>query len=142
MNELKANLMLKNSLQNSVLQIRDFQLVVQWAEGLRPQLVKESCILLLPRSTKNGESQCWFILYHVYKVLSWEIIVLNWIDIMNIIFKKRIIRRSYPNIHLHINYVRSFQVICIYFDRPRYPNGRQWPMTGHYLQRWMFSMSL
>ena len=142
MNELKANLMLKNSLQNSVLQIRDFQLVGQWAEGLRPQLVQESCILLLPRSTKNGESQCWFILYHVYKVFSWEIIVLNWIDIMNIIFKKRIIRRSYPNIHLHINYVRSFQEICIYFDRPKYPNGRQWPMTGHYFERWMFSMSL
>ena len=43
--------------------------------------------------------------------------------IMNIIFKKRIIRRSYPNIHLHINYVRSFQEICIYFDQPRHPNG-------------------
>ena len=106
----------------AVLQIKDFQLVSQWAEGLkgilRPQLVQESCIFLLPRSTKNGESQCWFILYHVDKVLSWEIIVLNWIDIMNIIFKKRIIRRSYPNIHLHIKYVRSFQEIWIYFDRP------------------------
>ena len=29
--------------------------------------------------------------------------------IMNIIFKKRVIRRSYPNIHLHIKYVRSFK---------------------------------
>ena len=32
-------------------------------------------------------------------------------------------------------YVRLFQEICIYFDRPRHPNGRQWPMTDHYLQR-------
>ena len=23
-------------------------------------------IFLFPRSTKNGENQCWFILYHVY----------------------------------------------------------------------------
>ena len=76
-----------------------------------------------------------YLISRLHKVLSWEIIVINWIDIMNIIFKKRIIRRSYPNIHLHINYVRSFQEICIYFDRPRHPNGRQWPMTGHYLQR-------
>ena len=67
--------------------------------------------------------------------LSSEIIVINWIDVMNIIFQEQIIRRrSYPNIHLHINYVRSFQKICIYFDRPRHPNGQQWPMTGHYLQ--------
>ena len=33
--------------------------------------------------------------------------------------------RSYPNVHLYINYVRSFQEICIYFDRARHPNGRQ-----------------
>ena len=61
---------------SAVLQIRDFQLVGQWAEGLklkgifRPQLVQESCIFLLPRSNKNGENQCWFILYHVY--LRWS----------------------------------------------------------------------
>ena len=103
-----------------VLQIRDFQLVGQWAEGLkgilRPQLVQESCMFLLPRSAKNG------VIYFIsclYKVLSWEIIVINWIDNMNIIFKKQIIRWSYPNIHLHINYVWSFQEICIYFDRPK-----------------------
>ena len=66
------------SLKNTtpVLQIRDFQLVGQWAEGLkgilRPQLVQESCIFLLPRSTKNGENQCWFILYHVYTRYSHE----------------------------------------------------------------------
>ena len=77
-----------------------------------------------------------YFISRLYKVLSWEIIVINWIDIMNIIFKKRIIQRSYPNIHLHINYVRSFQEICIYFDQPRHPNGRQWPMTGYYLQHW------
>ena len=71
----------------------------------------------------------------LYKVLSWEVIVINWIDIMNIIFRKRIIQRSYPNINLHINYVQSFQEICIYFDWPRHPNGQQWPMTGHYLWR-------
>ena len=62
-------------------------------------------------------------------VLSWEVIGINWIDIMNLIFKKWIIHRSYPNIHLHINYVRLFQEIYIYFDRPRHPNGRQWPIT-------------
>ena len=43
-----------------VLQIRDFQLVGQWAEGLKgilsPQVVQERCIFLLPRSTKNGEN--------------------------------------------------------------------------------------
>ena len=27
-----------------------------------------------------------------------------------------------------------FWEICIYFDRPRQPNGRQWLMTSHYLQ--------
>ena len=86
-----------------MLQIRDFQLAGQWAEGLkgilRPQLVQESCIFLLPRSTKTGENQCWFILYHIYnKALSWEITVINWIDIMNIIFKKRITQRSYPDV--------------------------------------------
>ena len=75
-----------------------------------------------------------YFISRLYKVLSWEIIVINWIDIMNMIFKKRIIRRSYPSIHFHINYVQSFQEICIYFDRPRHPNGWQWPMTGHYLQ--------
>ena len=96
----------RSKIEHSVLQIRDFQLVGQWAEGLN--------------------------------YFSWEIIVINWIDIMNTIFKKRIIRRSYPNIHLHINYVRSFQEICIYFDRARHPNGRQSPMTGHYLQRWHY----
>ena len=75
-----------------------------------------------------------YFISRLYKVLSWEIIVINWIDNMNIIFKKQIIRWSYPNIHLHINYVWSFQEICIYFDWPRHPNGRQRPMTGHYLQ--------
>ena len=44
----------------SVLQIRDFQLVGQRAEGvkgiLRLQLVQESCIFLLSRNTKNGEN--------------------------------------------------------------------------------------
>ena len=44
----------------SVLQIRDFQLVGQWAEGLKgissPQVVQERCIFLLSRSTKNGEN--------------------------------------------------------------------------------------
>ena len=29
-------------------------------------LVQESWIFLLPRSTKNGQNQCWFILYHIY----------------------------------------------------------------------------
>ena len=77
-----------------------------------------------------------YFISRLYKVLLWEIIVINWIDIMNIIFKKRIIRRYYPNIHLHISYVQSFQEICIYFDRPRHPNGRQWLMTSRYLQRW------
>ena len=114
-----------------MLQIRDFQLVSQWAEGLkgilRPQLVQESCMFLLPRSAKNG------VIYFIsclYKVFSWEIIVINRIDIMNIIFKMWIIRRSYQNIHLHTNYVQSFQEICIYFDQPRHPNGQQWPMTS------------
>ena len=45
--------------------------------------------------------------------------------IMNIIFKKRVIQISYPNIHLHINYVWSFHKICNYFDRPRHPNEQQ-----------------
>ena len=76
-----------------------------------------------------------YFISRLYKAISWEIIVINWTDIMNMIFKKQIIRRSYPNIHLHINYVRSFQEICIYFDWQRHPNGRQWPITGHYLQR-------
>ena len=75
-----------------------------------------------------------YFISRLHKVLSWEIIVINWINIMNMIFKKRIIRRSYPSLHFHINYVQSFQEICIYFDRPRHPNGWQWPMTGHYLQ--------
>ena len=61
---------------DSVLQIRDFQLASQWAEGLKgilkPQLVQESCIFLLPRSTKIGENKCWFILYHVYISYSHE----------------------------------------------------------------------
>ena len=77
-----------------------------------------------------------FYITFIRYLLSWEIIVMNWIDIMNIIFKKQIIQRSYPNIHLRINYVCSFQEICIYFDQPRHPNGWQWPMTGHYLQCW------
>ena len=69
-------------LGNTVLQIRDFQLVSQWAESLkgilRPQLVQESCIFLLPRSTKNGENQCWFILYHVYIKYPHDNYKLNW----------------------------------------------------------------
>ena len=77
-----------------------------------------------------------YFVSHVYKVLTWEIIVINWIDIIKK-FKKRIIRGSYPNIHFHINYVWSFQEMCIYFDWPRHPNGWQWPMTGHYLQRFV-----
>ena len=78
-----------------------------------------------------------YFISRLYKVLSWEVIVINWIDIINIIFKKGIILRSYPNIHLHISYVRSFQEICIYSDRPTHPNRRQWPLTGHYLQSWI-----
>ena len=43
-----------------MLQIRDFELVGQGAEGqkgiLRPQLVQEICIFLLPRSTRSGEN--------------------------------------------------------------------------------------
>ena len=39
-----------------VLQIRDFQLVGQWAEGLkgvlRPELVQQCCLFLLPKNTK------------------------------------------------------------------------------------------
>ena len=45
----------------AVLQIREFQLVGQWAEGLKgilsPQVVQERCLFLLPRSTKNGENK-------------------------------------------------------------------------------------
>ena len=44
----------------TVLQIRDFQLVSQGTEGLKgilsPQVVQERCIFLLPRCTKNGEN--------------------------------------------------------------------------------------
>ena len=123
-----------------MLQIRDFQLVGQWAEGLkgilRPQLVQESRIFYFQEALKMVKIRVdLFYITFIRYLLSWEIIVTNWIDIMNIIFKKRIIRRSYPNIHLHINYVRSFQEICIYFDRPRHPNGPQWPVTGLCLQR-------
>ena len=45
---------------STVLQIRDFQLVGQWAEGLNgilsPQVVQERCIFLLSKSIKNGEN--------------------------------------------------------------------------------------
>ena len=40
---------------------------------------------------------------------------------MNKIFKKQIMGKSYPSVHLDINYVWLFQEICIYFDRPRHP---------------------
>ena len=36
------------------------------------QLVQERWIFLLPESTKNGENQCWFILYHIYMRYSHE----------------------------------------------------------------------
>ena len=70
----------------------------------------------------------------LYKVLSWEIVVINWIDITNIIFKKQIIRRFYPNMHLDINYVWSFQEICIYFDRPRHP---KWSAMTNGNDQWL-----
>ena len=129
----------------AVFQIRDFQLVGQWAEGLkgisRSHLVQESCIFLLPRSTKNGEDQCWFILYHIYnKALSWETIVINWIDIMNVIFKKLITRRSYPNIHyilimlvisrnLHLFWpTKTPKLSAMTDDRPLFAtlHGKEW----------------
>ena len=98
--------------------------------------------LLIFTSKKHQKWSKLVLIYfvsHLYNVLSWEIIVVNWIDIMNIIFKKWWIRTSYPNIHLHINYAWSFQEICICFHQPRHPNGRQQPMTSHYLQRWYLS---
>ena len=43
-----------------VFQIRDFQLVGQWAEGLKsilsPQVFQERCIFLLPGNTNNGQN--------------------------------------------------------------------------------------
>ena len=123
----------------SVLQIGNFQLVGQWAEGLkgilRPQLVQESCIFLLPRSTKSGENQCWFILYDIYLRYSHNnSYKLNWYYAHNI--------QEANNTKILSKYAfkHSFQEICIYSDWPRHPNGRQWPMTGHYLQRCILAL--
>ena len=50
----------QSSFKIPVLQIRDFQLISQRAEGVKgilsPQVVQKRCIFLLPRSTKNGEN--------------------------------------------------------------------------------------
>ena len=56
-----------------------------------------------------------YFISRLYKVLSWEIIVINWIDIMNIIFKDRVIQRSYPNIHY---------ILCSVISRNLHP---LWP---------------
>ena len=51
------------------------------------------------------------------KIFSREIIVTNLTDIMNIIFKKQIVRRSYPNIHLHIMFGRFIKSASILTDQ-------------------------
>ena len=71
-----------------------------------------------------------YFILHIYKALSWEIIVINWIDIMNIIFKKRIIRRSYPNIHLHIMFGHFKKSASILTDQDTQMVGNdRWPAT-------------
>ena len=70
-----------------------------------------------------------------YNILAREIVI-NWIDFMNIIFKKWIVRRSYPNIHLHINYARSFKksASILTNQETQMVDNDQWPPTTCYTE--------
>ena len=72
-----------------------------------------------------------YFIPHLYMIFSWEMIFIYGTDIMNIIFEKRIVQRSYPNIDLHINMFDHFKKsasILTNQDTQMIGND-QWPAT-------------
>ena len=72
-----------------------------------------------------------YFIPHLYMIFSWEMIFIYGTDIMNIIFEKRIVQRSYPNIDLHINMFDHFKKSAsILTDQDTQMIGNdQWPAT-------------
>ena len=76
-------------LQAPLFQIRDFQLVGQWAEGLKGILSPPGGPGKMYISTSKKHQKWWklkliYFIWHVHNIFAWEIIVINLIDFMNI----------------------------------------------------------